>query len=338
MITYKEAGVDLAFSDSVKNRIVQLVHSTFDETVVSKGGEFGGVCRIPDSNFYLVSSIDGVGTKLKVAFLVDKHDTVGQDLVNHCVNDIGVMGAKPAFFLDYFASGELEEDTILAVIYGLVQACKQHSITLIGGETAQMPDIYKKNEYDLAGTIVGFLEKSKLMPKNNIKPGDIIIGFKSTGLHTNGYSLARKIVFERNSWTVDTYQEELGCTWGEELLKIHMSYYSLIDSLIENNLTKALAHITGGGIPGNLTRILPPSTMAKINRESVPVLPVFHVLMESGKVSEEEMYNVFNMGVGLVSISSPDSVDKTVKEFDEQSFIIGEIVKDTGNGKVSLSF
>ena len=338
MTTYKESGVDLFLSDSIKETISKLVHSTFDDTVVSKGGEFGGVLRIPGSNHYLVSSIDGVGTKLKVAFLVNKHDTVGQDLVNHCVNDIGVMGAKPAIFLDYFASGEMDENTIVAVITGLVEACKKHSIKLIGGETAQMPGIYQSNEYDLAGAIVGFLEQSRLLPKDNIEIGDVIVGFRSTGLHTNGYSLARKVVFEQNRWTVDTYQEELGVTWGDELLKIHRSYFQIIDVLVEKNMTKGLAHITGGGISGNLARIIPASMVALIDTSTIPVLPVFNVLMKSGNVSLKEMYNVFNMGVGLISISSPDSANNILKKFLGDSFIIGEVIKDTGEGRVSLSF
>lgn len=338
MTTYREAGVDLIRSDSIKNKIAKLVHSTFTENVISKGVEFGGVYQIPNSSLSLVSSIDGVGTKLKIAFLVHKHDTVGQDLVNHCVNDICVMGATPAFFLDYFASGELEENTIINVIKGIVQACKQHSIALIGGETAQVPGIYRGNEYDLAGTIIGFLEKSKLLPKGDINPGDIIIGFRSNGLHTNGYSLVRKIVFEQNKWTVDTYQKELNCTWGEELLRIHKSYYDLINNMIKNNLTKALAHITGGGIPGNLTRILPSSTLAHIDTHKIPPLPIFNVLKESGKVTVTEMYNVFNMGVGLISISSLDSAEVILREFPKESFLLGEIFKDSGEKKVSLSF
>jgi len=336
--TYKEAGVDLYRSDSVKNKITDLVRSTYTDNVISKGEEFGGVFRIPSSSLFLVSSVDGVGTKLKVAFLVNKHDTVGQDLVNHCVNDISVMGAKPALFLDYFASGKIEEDTILAVISGLVQACKQHSITLIGGETAQMPGIYRDNEYDLAGTIVGFLEESQLLPNKDINPDDIVIGFRSNGLHTNGYSLVRKIVFERNNWTVDKYQDELECTWGEELLRIHKSYYDLIQSLIEKKLTKALAHITGGGIPGNLARILPPSTLAHVDTQKIPPLPVFHVIKKSGNVSISEMYNVFNMGVGLISISSPYSAERILKELPEESFQLGEILKDYSDEKVSMTF
>lgn len=338
MTTYKEAGVDLSFSDSVKEKITKLVCSTFNNSVVTKGGEFGGVCRIPGSKELLVSSVDGVGTKLKVAFLADKHDTVGQDLINHCVNDIGVMGAKPAFFLDYFASGKIEQTTILEVITGLTNACKQHDISLIGGETAQMPGIYKNNEYDLAGMIIGFAEESALLPKNDIKQGDVVIGFRSTGLHTNGYSLARKIVFEQNNWTVETIQSELGCTWGEELLKVHKSYYDIIKSLIENKLTKGLAHITGGGIKGNLSRIIPPSLSAKIDTLSIPVLPVFEVLQETGQVPIMEMYDVFNMGVGLISISSSDSASTVLKNNINEAFIIGEITKQSSDELIHLSY
>lgn len=338
MTKYAEAGVDLALGDSIKNKIKEMIRSTFTTDVLSEGGEFGGVFRIPGSDLSIVSSIDGVGTKLKVAFLANKHDSIGKDLVNHCVNDICVMGAKPAFFLDYLATGELHPNVIQDVISGLAGACRQHSIALIAGETAQMPGIYNKGEYDLAGAIIGFLEYKRQLPKSDIVPGDKIIGFISNGLHTNGYSLARKIIFQDNDWTVNTYQEELGCSWGEELLRVHKSYYEIIEGLIDNKLTKGLAHVTGGGIAGNLIRIMPNHIEAIIDTKSVPVLPIFNILRESGNVPLPEMYDVFNMGIGLVSISSPEASENIFKHYQDDAVFLGELYKNETSKTVSLIY
>jgi len=332
---YAEAGVNLELSDSVKERITEIVRSTFNNNVLSAGGEFGGIYKIPESSLSLVSSIDGVGTKLKVAFMANKHDTVGQDLVHHCVNDIAVMGAKPAFFLDYLATGELRSSIVHEIIKGLADACRQHSVALIGGETAQMPGMYAKGEYDLAGAIVGFLEKEDTLPQPSIELGDILVGFRSSGLHTNGYSLVRKIVFEQNKWTLDTHQDELKCTWGEELLKIHLSYYDIIRLLIKRELTKALVHVTGGGIPGNLTRVLPPNVGAEIYVKNIPSNPVFSVLQESGNIQQQEMYQVFNMGVGVISVCTRDSAEQTTKLFPEDSFVLGQLcISDSEDRKL----
>ena len=338
MSKYTEAGVNLEQSDSVKEKISDLVSSTFGPNVLSSGGEFGGIFRIPDSRFSLVASIDGVGTKLKVAVLAGKHDTIGQDLVNHCVNDIGVMGATPAFFLDYLATGLLDQNVILDIIQGMVQACKEKSIALIGGETAQMPGMYSEGEYDLAGAIVGFVEKSSLLPTLDIQAGDILIGFKSNGLHTNGYSLARDIVFRQNKWDIDTYDDGLGRTWGEELLRIHKSYLSQFKELNQEQLSKAFAHITGGGLPGNIIRVLPPKVEAIIDSNRIPEDSVFSVLMEAGEVSVQEMYQVFNMGIGMVAIASPHNADKILSMYQEDACYVGECREIEMERKVTIIY
>jgi len=335
---YARAGVNLEQSDSVKEKIAQLVSSTFGPNVLSSGGEFGGVYRIPDSNLALIASVDGVGTKLKVAFLTGIHDTIGQDLVNHCVNDIGVMGAKPAFFLDYLATGILEQSVVLEIIKGLVGACNEHSMALVGGETAQMPGMYSDGEYDLAGAIIGFVDSDSIYPQSEIKTKDAIIGFRSNGLHTNGYSLARAIVFEQNNWSVDTHNDELGHLWGEELLRIHLSYAPQFEALSKIKVAKAFAHITGGGIEGNLIRVLPQNMEAFIEAQNIPTDPVFQVLKDAGDVTIEEMFKVFNMGVGMILITSPTNVDGILDVCNNNAFYLGECKACSSISKVTIQY
>ncbi|MFC1543894.1 phosphoribosylformylglycinamidine cyclo-ligase [Gemmatimonadota bacterium] len=336
MTEYKEAGVDLRSAESVKEQIAAAIRTTFGENVLTAGGEFGGVYQIPGSDLSLVASVDGVGTKLKVAVRANKHDTIGQDLVNHCVNDVAVMGARPALFLDYLAIGQLKEKVVLEIISGLVRGCQEHSVALIAGETAQMPDIYKEGEYDLAGTIVGFLHPDDRLLKPGIGEGDLLIGVVSNGLHTNGYSLARKIVFEMNDWDVHTHSDDLAQTWGEELLRVHRSYLNEIRSLMESSLAKAFAHITGGGIPGNLSRIIPEDLTAEIARSAIAEQAVFKVLQEAGNVADDEMYQVFNMGIGLIAVCSSEDETTVLDSLGDSAMTIGKVVGGAGNPRVTI--
>jgi phosphoribosylformylglycinamidine cyclo-ligase len=312
MTKYSDAGVDIMRGDIAKKRIIDSISSTYGPRVISRGGEFGGIYRIPNSNILSISSIDGVGTKIKVAILAKRHDTIGQDLVNHSVNDIAVMGAIPAFFMDYYSAGVIDETILHEIIDGLVQACKVHSIALIAGETAQMPGIYHGNDYDLAGAIVGFVEENNLLPNTQIIEGDTLIGIPSNGLHTNGYSLARKIIFDIRRWNIESYNDALQCTWAEELLRVHRSYYPEIQLLTTDKLVKGLAHITGGGIPGNLSRIIPHKCVAIIEKNKIPVTPVFRIIQDVGSVSDAEMYDVFNMGIGMICVVEGSKADKVI--------------------------
>jgi len=336
MTDYRSAGVDLNLGDSIKDHIAALIKRTHSASVVTRGGEFGGVFRVPNSNVLAVTSIDGVGTKLLVAIAAGIHDTVGKDLVNHSVNDIAVMGATPAFFVDYFAAGKLNENTVLEVIKGITAACSEHEMALVGGETAQMPDLYDENEYDLAGAITGFMSSEDPYLSRVVKSGDMIIGFKSNGLHTNGYSLARKIVFSDSNWEIDTHNEELGTTWGSELLKVHRSYLNIIRDLIDNHEACRIAHITGGGIPGNMSRVLPEGIAAKIEVDKIPRQPVFSVLERAGAVSHEEMYEVFNMGCGMLAVVPGKSVDNIVSKYEGDAFLCGSIISHEERDKVVL--
>jgi phosphoribosylformylglycinamidine cyclo-ligase len=281
----------------------------------------------------LVSSADGVGTKLKAAFLSNTHNTVGQDLINHCVNDILCTGARPLFFLDYMAVGKLEHGVVESLIEGLAIACRQSGCALIGGETAEMPDFYSPGEYDLAGTIIGVLEKDKALLSENVKPGDLLLTIPSSGCHTNGYSLVRKILFDHLGLKIDDYVEELGCTVGEEMLKIHRCYGQQLAQPIEDGLIKSLAHITGGGITDNLPRSIPENCDAAVKRGSWPVLPVFQFLQEKGNVDVDEMHHVFNMGAGIIAVIAPENiaaVEKHLSEQGETTYRIGEIVEGSG--------
>ena len=270
------------------------------------------VCFRPDlsgvTEPVLVASTDGVGTKLKVAFLTGRHDTVGIDLVNHCVNDILVQGARPLFFLDYLATGRLSADVSVSVIDGVAQGCKQNACALLGGETAEMPGFYADGEYDLAGFIVGIVDRARLIDGRAIRPGDVLVGLPASGLHTNGYSLARQIVFDALQLTVDTEIEGLGVTVGDELLRCHRSYGSVVAPLLAAGVVKGLAHITGGGLTENVPRVLPPGTAARVNREAWTVPPVFRFLQQNGQVPDDDMYRTFNMGIGMIVVLAPESL------------------------------
>ena len=314
-LDYRGAGVDLDAAERAKERLRGLIASTRDEHTLSELGSFGGLYRLPRGagSPVLVSSADGVGTKLKVAFLAGRHDTVGRCLVNHCVNDILVQGARPLFFLDYLAAGAMDESVVTAVVAGIAEACAANGCALLGGETAQMPDFYHPGEYDLAGFIVGVVEEDRLLDGSAIRAGDAVVGLASSGLHTNGYTLARRIVFEVMGLGVDDPFPETGRTVAEELLEVHRSYLSLLAPLLEAGVVRGLAHVTGGGIPGNLPRVLPPGLGAVIRRSAWPLPPVFRVLMEAGRVSRSEMDRVFNMGLGMLVVVPPGAVDTVLE-------------------------
>ncbi len=302
---YKAAGVDIDAGNDVVDQVKRLARSTFTDGVLSDIGTFGGLFRPELGGMdepVLVASADGVGTKLKVAFLARAHGTVGLDLVNHCVNDILVQGARPIFFLDYLATAHLAPDIVAAVVEGVAHGCKENGCALLGGETAEMPGFYEDGEYDLAGFVVGLVDRARIIDGRTIAPGDIIIGLPSTGLHTNGYSLARHVLFDQLGFDVDTEVQELGCTLGEELLRPHCSYLPTVGPAIESGLVKGIAHITGGGLTDNVPRALPSGCTAVIDREAWPVPPIFDLLRERGDVPIADMYRTFNMGVGLAII------------------------------------
>jgi phosphoribosylformylglycinamidine cyclo-ligase len=309
---YKQSGVNIDAGNETVNRIKGLAKRTFTPGVLSAIGSFGGLFRLGDGyrDPVLVSSADGVGTKLKVAFMTGRHETVGQCLVNHCVNDILVQGAQPLFFLDYLATGRLSPAVAAQVVEGVSAACLENGCALIGGETAEMPGFYAEGEYDIAGFIVGVVEKDRLITGAAIRPGDALLGLRSTGLHTNGYSLARAIVFEHLGLTPDAVVDELGCTIGDELLRVHRSYLPVIRPLLDAGLVKGLAHITGGGITENLPRILPPGTSARIDKAAWTPNAVFRYLQRVGKVPENDMYRTFNMGIGMIVASAADDADR----------------------------
>ena len=337
-VTYADAGVDISSGDRAKERIKFLAQKTFNRNVLGGIGGFGALFRLDLQrwkNPILVSSADGVGTKLKIAFEMGIHHTVGADLVNHCVNDIGVQGATPLFFLDYLASGRLDPEVTESVISGMAEACKANGCALIGGETAQMPGFYTDGEYDLAGFIVGAVDRDKMVTGAGIKPGDVLIGLPSTGLHTNGYSLARKLFFEVAGYKPTQYVNAIKDKAGAALMKTHRSYLAVIQKLVTAGVTTGMAHITGGGITENLPRILPKNTGAQIELGSWPVLPIFEHIRELGKVSDEEMMRTFNMGVGLIAAIPADKFTKAKKVLDraeEKFFLIGRVVK--GDRKV----
>ncbi len=336
-VTYADSGVDIERGDRAKQRIKTLAKRTFNKQVLSEIGGFGGLFNLDSSKFQqpvLVSSADGVGTKLKVAFELGIHHTVGADLVNHCVNDIAVQGATPLFFLDYLATGKLDPNTgdelIEKIVTGLSDACKANGCALIGGETAQMPGFYADGEYDLAGFIVGVVEKEKLITGATIAPGDVLIGLPSTGLHTNGYSLARKLFFEVANYRADEYVNQIHEKVGAALMKTHRSYLSIIKKLAAADLASGFAHITGGGITENLPRILPRGTVAQIELGSWPVPPIFTHLQELGSVQQDEMLRTFNMGIGMVAVVPAEKFKKAqalLTRADEKFHVIGRIVK-----------
>jgi len=335
-ISYADAGVSIDNANRAVAKIREFARSTFNDRTLTEIGSFGGMFSgaFPGmAEPILVASADGVGTKLKLAFETGTHNTVGADLVNHCVNDILVQGARPLFFLDYFATGKLEPDVTASVVEGMATACRENGCVLLGGETAEMPDFYPPGEYDLAGFIVGVVDKQKVIDGKNIKPGDVVLGIPSNGLQTNGYSLARKLFFEVGGYQSDTYLDELGSTVGEALLKTHQSFLRPLEGLLDSGLIKGLAHITGGGFLENIPRILPENVSVEIKRGTWPELPVFSVMQKLGNVDEKEMFRTFNMGIGMVVFCAETNV-QIIHEALQETFIIGT-VKD-GNKSVLI--
>lgn len=333
---YARAGVDVDLGNRVKSRIHARVKGTHGPEVLGKIGGFGGLFR-PDFRGMrepvLVSSVDGVGTKLKLAFATGRHDTVGQDLVNHCVNDIAVLGARPLFFLDYIGAERLEPAVFEQIIRGFTRACREAGCALIGGETAQMPGMYARGEYDLAGTIVGVVDRHEMIDGTRIQPGDVVLGLPSNGLHTNGYSLARKILFERMKLAPKSRLDGIAKTVGDELLRVHRNYQPLLAS-VPRELLKGLAHITGGGLVDNLPRVLPGNCDAVIDTRSWKVPPIFQILQEGGKVDHAEMYQVFNMGIGMAIVTEPgDAAAEVIRR--TRAKRIGGI--EAGGGRVRLA-
>ncbi len=334
-LTYADAGVDIERADQAKRRIKELARSTFTAEVASDIGLFGALFRPDFSRLQipiLVSSVDGVGTKLKIAFMTGIHDTVGIDIVSHCVNDILAQGALPLFFMDYIAAGRLEPNVIEAVVSGLAAACRASRCALLGGETAEMPDFYSDGEYDLAGFVVGVADQAKLLRPEGVERGDLLIGLPSSGLHTNGFSLVRKLFFEMEKMSPGDHLQEVSRSLGEELLEPHRNYLPVLRELIQTDDLHAVAHITGGGIPGNLERILPPRLDALVEEGSWQVLPIFRLIRSLGQVSQKEMYRTFNMGLGaILAVSQPrlDRVQEYLQQRGEKYFLIGEISRGT---------
>jgi phosphoribosylformylglycinamidine cyclo-ligase len=318
-ITYSDAGVSIDAANKAVDRIKELARSTFNTRTLSEIGSFGGMfdgafpsMRAP----VLVASADGVGTKLKLAFLTGRHDTVGRDLVNHCTNDILVQGARPLFFLDYVATGRLSPDVITSVVDGVARGCRENGCALLGGETAEMPGFYSEGEYDIAGFIVGVVDREKVIDGARIEPGDVLLALPSDGLHTNGYSLARKLFFDVAGMQADTHVGRLGRTVGDALLAPHLSYLRPLDRLLDAGTVKGLVHITGGGLLENVPRILPAGTAVEIRRGSWPVPEIFTLMQELGSVAEREMLRTFNMGVGMVVVCSPSDAAGIRSHFD----------------------
>ena len=334
-ISYADAGVSIDKANQAVAKIREFARSTFNERTLTEIGSFGGMFSgaFPQmSDPILVASADGVGTKLKLAFETGIHNTVGADLVNHCVNDILVQGARPLFFLDYFATGKLEPDVTASVVEGMARACKENGCVLLGGETAEMPDFYPPGEYDLAGFIVGVVDKSKVIDGKSITPGDVVIGIPSNGLQTNGYSLARKLFFEIGGHKPDTHLDELGETVGDVLLKTHQSFLPQIGPLLDDGKIKGLAHITGGGFLENIPRILPDGVSVEIQRGTWTELPVFGVMQRLGNVSDHEMFRTFNMGIGMIVVCREEDKETIANSVAGQ--VIGTVTK--GDGSVTI--
>jgi phosphoribosylformylglycinamidine cyclo-ligase len=329
---YKASGVDIDAGHETVRRIKALARSTFTAGVLSEIGAFGGLFRFDTAGWkdpILVSSADGVGTKLKVAFMANAHKTIGIDLVNHCVNDILVQGARPLFFLDYLATGRLLPDVAEQIVEGLARACRDNACALLGGETAEMPGFYADGEYDLAGFIVGAVDGEMLVDGRSIAVGDVLIGLPSSGLHTNGYSLARRIAFDHLGLSVASRVDELGQTVGDALLTPHRSYLQSVYPLVAKGAIKGMAHITGGGITDNLPRVLPPGTAARVERARWEVPAIFQWLQRSGGVPDEDMWRTFNMGIGMILVCTPALVDPVLDDLrtrGEHPVLIGEIV------------
>jgi phosphoribosylformylglycinamidine cyclo-ligase len=330
---YKAAGVDIDAGNETVRRIRSLARSTFTGGVLSDIGSFGGLFRLEPGRYHdlvLVASADGVGTKLKVAFLARRHHTIGADLVNHCVNDILVQGAEPLFFLDYLATGQLLPAVAESIVGGIAAACRENGCALLGGETAEMPGFYGEGEYDVAGFIVGAVDRSRLITGRTIAVGDLLVGVPSSGLHTNGYSLARRVIFERLRLDVGSYVPELSTTVGQALLEPHRSYLPIVQPLLDGGRIKGMAHITGGGITDNLPRVLPHGTAAVIDRSAWEVPALFTWLQRSGSIPDEDMLRTFNMGIGLIIITRRDQAEPLIDELaargGHNACVIGEVV------------
>jgi phosphoribosylformylglycinamidine cyclo-ligase len=326
--TYRDAGVDIDAANRATEKIKELARATFNTRTLSEIGSFGGMF---DGAFpgmrqpVLVASADGVGTKLKIAFATGVHDTVGRDLVNHCTNDILVQGARPLFFLDYIATGKLAAETVASIVAGIANGCRENGAVLLGGETAEMPGFYADGEYDVAGFIVGVVDRERVIDGHTIAPGDIVLGLPSVGLHTNGYSLARKLFFEDAGLAPDTHLDDLGETIGAALLKPHVSYLRALDGLLDSGTIKGLAHITGGGLLENIPRILPEGTGVQIKRGSWPVLPIFELMQRIGNIEDAEMHRTFNMGIGMVVICAETDAARVTAQVRERGFNCFEI-------------
>ncbi|MGA9994402.1 MAG: phosphoribosylformylglycinamidine cyclo-ligase [Pyrinomonadaceae bacterium] len=340
-ISYSDAGVDIDAANVATEKIKQLARATFNERTLSEIGSFGGMfdAAFPQMSApVLVASADGVGTKLKIAFITNTHNTVGRDLVNHCVNDILVQGARPLFFLDYIATGKLAPDVVASIVEGMAAGCRENGCVLLGGETAEMPGFYSEGEYDVAGFIVGIVDRERAIDGKRIEAGDTVLALPSVGLHTNGYSLARKLFFDVAGYKADTHIAELGMTVGAALLQPHVSYLHALEGLLDSGQIKGLAHITGGGLTENIPRILPEGTAVRINRGSWPVLSVFKLMQEIGSVEDAEMFRTFNMGVGMIIICAPtdaDTIKSHLTQQGEQCYEIGRVIE--GNKEVTIS-
>jgi phosphoribosylformylglycinamidine cyclo-ligase len=339
--TYRDAGVDIDAANRATDKIKELARATFNARTLSEIGSFGGMF---DGAFptmrgpVLVASADGVGTKLKIAFATGVHNTIGRDLVNHCVNDILVQGARPLFFLDYIATGKLAPETITAIVEGIALGCRENGCVLLGGETAEMPGFYADGEYDVAGFIVGVVDQERVIDGRAIAPGNVVLGLPSVGLHTNGYSLARKLFFADAGYGPETYLDELSDTVGAALLKPHLSYLPALEGLLDQGIIKGLAHITGGGLLENIPRILPEGTSVEIRRDSWPVLPIFQLMQRIGSVEDAEMFRTFNMGIGMVIICAEANASR-IKTHVESSgracYQIGRVIR--GSGGVAIT-
>jgi phosphoribosylformylglycinamidine cyclo-ligase len=339
-IGYRDAGVDIDAANEAKEKIKRLARATFNERTLSEIGSFGGMfdARFPQMRApVLVASADGVGTKLKVAFATRIHHTIGRDLVNHCVNDILVQGARPLFFLDYIATGKLTPEMVADIVAGVATGCSENGCVLLGGETAEMPGFYGDGEYDVAGFIVGIVDREKVIDGHSISPGDALLALPSVGLHTNGYSLARKLFFEVAGYGPETIIPQLNASVGAALLQPHVSYLPALEGLLETGLIKGLAHITGGGLTENIPRILPDKTSVLIARDTWPVLPIFNVMQELGSIADAEMYRTFNMGVGMVVICAPQdapAIKAHLASRDTACYEIGRV--EAGHRQVNI--
>jgi len=333
-MSYRDSGVDLEAADRAKARLASLVAETRDERTLSEMGAFGGLYAVPEMDDpVLVSSVDGVGTKLKVAFRAGRHDTIGRDLVNHCVNDILVQGAVPLFFLDYLATGTMDPSIVTEVVTGVATACRENGCALLGGETAEMPDFYAPGEYDLAGFVVGIVERSRVLDGSRVREGDLLVALPSSGLHTNGYTLARAIVFERMGLAVDDPMPGTDGSVADALLAVHRSYLGALRSLLHDEALHALIHVTGGGFPGNLPRVLPDGLGAVVDRSSWEPAAIFGQLMDAGDVDRDEMYRVFNMGAGMVLVVDEDGsrrILERLRDGGEDPWILGRV--EAGRG------